>query len=55
VTVKGNVTLNGVVRSDDEKAAIEIKASNIAGKDKVTNDLKVAPSNKSSRNEPRLA
>jgi hyperosmotically inducible periplasmic protein len=44
VTAKGNVTLNGVVRSDDEKAAIEMKAANIAGKDKVTNDLKVAPS-----------
>jgi hyperosmotically inducible protein len=46
VTVKGNVTLNSVVRSDDEKAAIEIKASNIARKDKVTNDVKVAPGSK---------
>jgi hyperosmotically inducible periplasmic protein len=44
VTAKGNVTLNGVVRSEEEKSAIEMKAANIAGKDKVTNDLKVAPS-----------
>jgi hyperosmotically inducible periplasmic protein len=44
VTVKGNVTLNGVVRSEEEKGAIEMKAATIAGKDKVTNDLKVAPS-----------
>jgi hyperosmotically inducible periplasmic protein len=44
VTVKGNVTLSGVVRSEEEKGAIEMKAATIAGKDKVTNDLKVAPS-----------
>jgi hyperosmotically inducible periplasmic protein len=43
VTVNGSVTLNGVVRSDEEKGAIEMKAATIAGKDKVTNDLKVAP------------
>jgi hyperosmotically inducible protein len=46
VTVNGSVTLNGVVRSEDERGAIEMKAANIAGKDKVTNDLKVAPSDK---------
>ena len=44
VTVNGSVTLNGVVRSEDEKAAIETKAANIAGKNKVTSDLKIAPS-----------
>jgi hyperosmotically inducible periplasmic protein len=44
VTVNGSVTLNGVVRSDDEKAAVEMKAANIAGKNKVKNDLKIAPS-----------
>ena len=43
VTVNGSVTLNGVVRSDDEKAAVEMKAVNIAGKNKVTNELKIAP------------
>jgi osmotically-inducible protein OsmY len=46
VTVNGSVTLNGVVRSEEEKGAIEMKAANIAGKNKVTNDLKIAPSNK---------
>ena len=46
VTHNGNVTLNGVVRSEDEKSAIEMKAANIAGQSKVTNELKVAPSNK---------
>ena len=44
VTINGSVTLNGVVRSEDEKAAIETKAANIAGKNKVTSDLKIAPS-----------
>jgi osmotically-inducible protein OsmY len=45
VTVNGSVTLNGVVRSAVEKGAIEMKAANIAGKDKVTSDLKIAESN----------
>jgi hyperosmotically inducible periplasmic protein len=44
VTVNGNVTLNGVVRSQDEKSAVEIKAEDVAGKQQVTNDLKIAPS-----------
>lgn len=43
VTVNGNVTLNGVVRSETEKDTVAMKAANIAGKDKVANDLKVAP------------
>jgi hyperosmotically inducible protein len=46
VTVKGRVTLNGVVRSQDEKGIVEMKAANIAGENKLTSDLKVAPSNK---------
>jgi hyperosmotically inducible protein len=46
VTINGSVTLNGVVRSQDEKGAIETKAVDIAGKGKVTNDLKIAPSDK---------
>jgi hyperosmotically inducible protein len=44
VTNGGHVTLNGVVRSDAEKSAVEMKAAEIAGKEKVTSDLKVAPS-----------
>jgi hypothetical protein len=40
------MTLNGVVRSEGEKGLIELKAANIAGENKVTSDLKVAPSHK---------
>jgi osmotically-inducible protein OsmY len=43
VSVNGYVTLNGVVRSDSEKASVEAKAIQIAGADKVKNDLQVAP------------
>lgn len=44
VTENGTVTLNGVVRSDAEKAEIGTKAASIVGKDHVVNELKVAPS-----------
>ena len=37
------VTLKGPVRSDEEKTAVEAKASEIAGKDKVTSQLEVKP------------
>jgi osmotically-inducible protein OsmY len=40
------VTLNGVVRSEDQKGSIGMKAADIAGKGRVTNDLKIAPSDK---------
>jgi osmotically-inducible protein OsmY len=43
VSVNGTVTLNGVVRSEDEKNAIEAKAVSVAGQGHVVNDLKVAP------------
>jgi hyperosmotically inducible periplasmic protein len=42
VTVNGSVTLNGVVRSQGEKSSIEMKATNIAGTSRVTDDLKIA-------------
>lgn len=45
VTVNGSVTLNGVVRSEEEKGAIEMKATAVAGKNNVINDLKITPSN----------
>jgi hyperosmotically inducible protein len=41
VTQNGQVTLKGPVRSEDEKRAIEAKATAIAGNDKVTNNLDV--------------
>jgi osmotically-inducible protein OsmY len=43
ISQNGMVTLKGPVRSEDEKAAIEAKAAEIAGKDKVTNQLEVKP------------
>jgi hyperosmotically inducible protein len=43
VSVHGAVTLNGVVKSDQERTAVETKARSVAGRDKVTNDLTIAP------------
>lgn len=43
ISQNGMVTLKGPVRSDEEKSAIEAKAVEIAGKDKVTNQLEVKP------------
>jgi hyperosmotically inducible protein len=39
----GTVTLKGAVRSDEEKQAIEAKATQIAGADKVTDQIEIAP------------
>jgi hyperosmotically inducible periplasmic protein len=39
----GRVTLKGPVRSEEEKTAIESKATEIAGAGNVTNELEVAP------------
>lgn len=44
IAQNGSVTLKGAVKSDDEKQAIESKATEIAGAGKVTNELQVAPS-----------
>jgi osmotically-inducible protein OsmY len=41
ITQNGQVTLKGPVRSDDEKRAVEAKAAEVAGPDKVTSDLDV--------------
>jgi len=43
VSANGTVTLNGVVRTDAEKAEIGMKAASVAGKDHVVNEIKVAP------------
>jgi hyperosmotically inducible protein len=43
ITQNGQVTLRGPVQSEDEKQAIESKASAVAGDGKVTNDLSVKP------------
>lgn len=41
ISQNGMVTLKGPVRSDDEKRAIETKAADIVGPDKVTSELQV--------------
>jgi|SRR5580700_143806 hyperosmotically inducible protein len=46
ISQSGTVTLKGPVHSDDEKQAIEAKAAEVAGKDKVVNDLTVVPNQK---------
>ena len=43
ITQNGAVTLKGPVKSEEEKQAIESKASQIAGGRKVTSELQVAP------------
>jgi osmotically-inducible protein OsmY len=43
ITQNGSVTLKGPVKSEQEKQAIESKATEIAGSGKVTNELQVAP------------
>ena len=43
VTQGGMVTLKGPVRSEEEKRAIEAKAAEVAGPDKVTDQLEVKP------------
>jgi hyperosmotically inducible protein len=45
ITQNGQVTLKGPVRSDDEKRAIEAKAAEVAGENKVTSELNVKPKN----------
>jgi osmotically-inducible protein OsmY len=43
ITQNGEVTLKGPVRSDEEKRAIEAKATEVAGDHKVTNELNIQP------------
>ena len=43
ITQNGMVTLKGPVRSEEEKKAVEAKAAEIAGADKVTNEIDVQP------------
>jgi hyperosmotically inducible periplasmic protein len=43
ITQNGQVTLKGPVRSDDEKRAVEAKAAEIAGAEKVVSELAVKP------------
>ena len=43
VTQAGQVTLKGPVRSEDEKKAIEAKATEVAGDGKITSELNIKP------------
>jgi hyperosmotically inducible protein len=43
ITQNGEVTLKGPVRSEDEKRTIEAKAAEIAGENKVVNQLDIKP------------
>jgi hyperosmotically inducible periplasmic protein len=43
ITQSGMVTLKGPVRSEEEKKAVEEKAAEVAGADKVTNEIDVQP------------
>jgi hyperosmotically inducible protein len=43
VTQNGQVTLKGPVRTEDEKRALETKAAEVAGQDKVSSELDIKP------------
>jgi hyperosmotically inducible protein len=43
ITQHGQVTLKGPVQSEDEKKAIEAKATEVAGENKVSSELNVKP------------
>jgi len=45
ITQNGQVTLKGPVRSDDEKKAVEAKAAEVAGENRVSSQLDVKPKN----------
>ena len=46
ISQNGTVTLKGPVRSEDEKRAIDAKAAEVAGRDKVVDELSVVPDQK---------
>jgi hyperosmotically inducible protein len=43
ITQDGKVTLRGPVRSEDERANLEAKATGVVGQDNVTDQLQIAP------------
>ena len=49
VAPKGEVTLKGPVRSEDEKKTIEAKATEVAGVGRVINQLSIAPAKGSTK------
>jgi hyperosmotically inducible protein len=51
LTQDGTVTLKGQVKTDDEKKAVEDKATGVAGNGKVTSELTVGPNTSKSKSE----
>jgi len=51
VAQNGQVTLKGPVRSEDERKAIEAKATEIAGAAHVTNQMSIAPEHKKTKQQ----
>jgi hyperosmotically inducible protein len=49
ITKNGKVTLRGPVRSEQEKAAVEAKATSIAGAANVVSEVTVAPAKSSTK------
>lgn len=45
----GQVTLKGPVRTEDEKKAVEAKATEVAGEGRVTNRMSIAPGKSSKK------
>lgn len=46
ITLNGEVTLKGPVRSEDERKTVEAKAVEVAGQGRVANELTIAPAKK---------
>lgn len=55
VVLGGQVTLRGAVRSEEEKRSVETKAAEVAGANKVTNEITVAPTIKSEKQAQKEA
>ena len=51
LTRDGTVTLKGQVKTDDEKKAVEDKATGVAGNGKVTSEITVGPNTSKSKSE----
>src|SRR2546423_1583728 len=49
ITQNGNVMLRGPVRSEEEKAAIEAKATDVAGASHVKSEIQIASENESTK------
>jgi osmotically-inducible protein OsmY len=51
LTQDGTVTLKGQVKTDDEKKAVEDKATGVVGNGKVTSEITVGPNTSKSKSE----